>query len=155
MTCCLLRMWRGYLVWGRGWKRRVCSGLQFMLLCDVAICVGRVFRQIGSGYHESSSSIVAGRYLSHCSEEYIQEVKCTATSVCSRNAIVGAYCTTQNMSSYPSNAGSNICEIPRYTVSRKPLQSFLNVDVDLEVVDGVLGGASERLGTLLEDCEYC
>jgi hypothetical protein len=38
-------------------------------------------------------------------------------------------------------------------VSRKPLQSFLNVDVDLEVGDGVLGGASERLGTLLEDDE--
>jgi hypothetical protein len=38
-------------------------------------------------------------------------------------------------------------------VSWKPLQSFLSVDVDLEVGDGVLGGASERLGTLLEDDE--
>jgi hypothetical protein len=64
-----------------------------------------------------------------------------------------AYCATRNASSYPSNAGSNICEIPRYIVSRKPLQSFLSVDVGLEVGDRVLGGASERLGTLLEDDE--
>jgi hypothetical protein len=64
-----------------------------------------------------------------------------------------AYCATRNASPYPSNASSNICEIPRYIVSQKPLQSFLRVDVDLEVGDGVLGGASERLSTLLEDDE--
>jgi hypothetical protein len=123
-----------------------------MLLCDIAMC-GETFRQIGSGHQEWSSSIVAGIYWFHCSEEYIQEVKCTATSGCSRNAIIEAYCATQNASPYPSNVGSNICEILCYIVPRKPLQSFLSDDVDLEVRDGVLGGASERLGTLLEDDE--